>query len=85
MSKFPTKEEQRARFWDLTHKMDAIRAKVAPLREKRDAHVNEAAEKDRKLMVEPGVGMYEAQQELAFLARGLANVGTDPALEGKAA
>lgn len=88
MKKLPTKEEMTARFWALTDAMDAVRAKVAPLREKRDAAVNKAAEEDRKAMeairaiesdVIDGMSMYEAQQELAFYARALNNVGERPA------
>lgn len=83
----PTKEEMKARFWNLTGKMDAARAKIAPLRAKRDAMVNRHREEDEKAMaeirkieaaVEPDLNMFDAQQELAFLARGLGNVGERP-------
>jgi len=78
--KFPTKEEMQARFWALSDAMDANRDKVAPLREARDAFVNEAAARDKEMMAEirkiedsvlPGVSAFEAQNEMAFIARGL--------------
>ncbi len=86
----PTKEEMKARFWELENAMVAARAKIAPLREARDAEVNAAAARDIEMMAEiraieaevlPGVSAFDAQQEQAFLARGLGNqVGEDPAL-----
>lgn len=83
----PSKEEMRARYWALRDKMDAVRAKVAPLREARDAAANAAARADEKAMaeiraieakVEPGLNMFDAQNELASLARALGNVGERP-------
>lgn len=85
--KMPSKEEMRARYWELLAAMDAVRAKVAPLREARDKAANDAAAADKAAMaeiraveatVEPGLGMYEAQNELAALARALGNVGERP-------
>lgn len=84
---FPTKDEMRARFWALKNAIEAVEAAVAPLREARDAAWNAAQDADRVAMaeiraieaeVEPGVGMFEAKNELAFLARGLGgNVGVE--------
>lgn len=83
----PSKEEMRARFWELHDALEANRAKVAPLRAARDKFVNEAAAKDAGMMAEiraveaevlPGLNAYDAQNELAFLARGLGNVGERP-------
>lgn len=88
--KMPSKEDMRARYWELLDAMDAVRAKVAPLREARDAAVNAAARADEKAMaeihaieakVEPGLAMFEAQNELAALARALGNVGERPGAE----
>lgn len=95
--KIPSKEEMRARYWEVHNAMDAVRAKTAPLREARDAFVNEAREKDEAMMAEifaleadtglkddkgKPLGMFDAQNELAFWARALSNVGDNPALEG---
>ena len=83
----PTKDEMRARFWELTAALEAMRAKTAPLRAARDAHVNAAAAKDEAMMAQirtieaeclPGLNAFDAQNELAFLARGLGNVGERP-------
>lgn len=85
--KMPSKEDMRARYWELRDAMDSVRDKVAPLRAARDAAVNAAAAADRKAMaeiraieakVEPGLGMHDAQNELAALARALGNVGERP-------
>jgi len=84
----PTKEEAVARFWELKAAIDAVEAEAAPLREARDAHVNEAAAKDKELMAEmraldedviDGLSMYEAKMQLSACAKLAGNVGADPA------
>lgn len=81
------KETSLARFWELKNAIDAIEAQTAPLRTARDAFVNAAARRDEALMEEiraveaqtvGGSNLFDARQELAFLARGLGNVGENP-------
>ena len=87
----PTKDEMRARFWDLKHAIDAKESAVAALREKyepewnaataaRKAHMEEIRSLEGDVGID-GLSMFDAKQEMAFLARGLGNVGSDPALE----
>jgi hypothetical protein len=85
----PSKDEMKARFWELKGVIEAAHDKIAPLREARDAAVNAHAEADEKAMadiraieaeVTPGLNMADAKAEMAFLARGLGNVGDDPSL-----
>lgn len=80
----PDKEEMRARFWHLKKAVDAGKEKIVPLQAKRDKFVNDAREKDAELMapihkarenVVDGISMYDAEQEMAMLARFLGNVG----------
>jgi len=84
----PTKEEARARFWELKTAIDAVEAQTAPLRVARDAHVNKARDQDAEMMTEirgieaeviDGKSMFDAKMELAACAR-LAGgvVGEDP-------
>jgi hypothetical protein len=80
------KESMRRRFWALKNAIDKAKEKIVPLREKRDAFVNKYndRERDAELMkpilaiqadVLGGVSMFEAEQEMAMLARSLGNVG----------
>lgn len=84
MKKFamPSKEEMKARFWELHDALDATRAKAAPLREAHDAFVNEAREKaeamhkqilDVEADVIGGLNLFDAQMEQAAIARALGN------------
>jgi hypothetical protein len=82
-----TRDAQLARYWELRHAIDLARGRIAPLREKHDAFVNEAREKAQALAdkmhaeetdVLDGLSMGEAMNEMAFLARGLVTVGEDP-------
>lgn len=80
----PDKEEMRLRFWHLKNAVDAGKEKIAPLQAKRDKHVNDAREKEAGLMapiqairadVVDGISMFDAEQEMAMIARYLGNVG----------
>jgi hypothetical protein len=82
----PSKEVARLRFWELKKLVDAAKEKIAPLREKRDAFVNQYndREKDKKLMapilkigadIGGGISLFDAEQEMAMIARYLGNVG----------
>lgn len=78
-----TKEAIKARFTELAEKRAKIKAKADPIRKERDAHVaahqpKEAALNARLLKAEEG--LYDIEQELAFLARGLGS--ETPALNG---
>lgn len=83
----PTKDEMRARFWALKHAIDDTEAKSQPVRDALSALTAEQAKlRAQAEKIESDVGfeklsMFDAKQELAFIARGLGNVGTDPALE----
>jgi len=62
------------RYDELTAQSDKIKAKSGPMREKRDAHVQKArAEEDRLNadILKAEKGLFEIEQERAFLARGL--------------
>lgn len=81
------REKQTNRYWELQHAIDKARAKIAPLREAHDRFVNDAADKARQLAAKMhaaeenvlhGMSLNEALDEVAFLARGLVNVGEDP-------
>lgn len=85
--KLPTKDEMRARFWELKGKIDAAEARTAPLREARDASWNAAQAADRAAMAEiraveadvaEGLSMFDAKMELAFIARGLGGTVGEP-------
>lgn len=85
------KQEMTRRFWELKKAIEATEAKVADLRGKYEPQWNAAQELRRKHTAEikaveskvlKGVTMFEAKNEMAFLARGLGNVGTDPAQPG---
>ena len=87
--KLPTKEETRARFWELKALVDAAKEAIVPLREARDAFVNEYnnREKDTELMtpilavgadVGNGMSLFEAEQEMAACARFLGGVVGEP-------
>ncbi len=80
----PDKEEMRARFWLLKRAVDAGKDKILPLQAKLDDHVNKAREKELELHapiaairedVVDGISMFDAEQEVAMLARYLGNVG----------
>jgi len=84
---FPTKDEMRARFWELKGLIEGIEEAVAPLREARDAAWNAAQDADRVAMaeisaieaeVEPGVGMFTAKNEMAMIARALGGTVGEP-------
>lgn len=85
-TKLPTKDEMRARFWALTHAIAATEAKSQPKRQAlSDLTATQAklAAEARKIESDvglDGLSLFDAKQEKAFLARGLGNVGTDPAL-----
>lgn len=71
------KDAMRARFWELTAQAEAIQANVAPLREAHDAFVNETAAKAREMhdaIKAAQEGLFDIENERAFLARGLGNV-----------
>lgn len=77
----PTKDEMRARFWELKNAIDAADAAIQPVVDQMSA-LNEqrAALNAQKKALEADVGvdglsMFDAKMELAFLARGLGNVG----------
>jgi uncharacterized coiled-coil DUF342 family protein len=72
--KFPTPDKMRERFHELRRHREAILAKSAPLREKRDAIVNEARERETKLndqIVKAEATLFEIDQEAAMIARAL--------------
>lgn len=80
----PDKEEMRQRFWHLKKAVDAGKEKILPLQAERDKFVNKAREDEAKLMapihkiranVVDGISMFDAEQEMAMLARYLGNVG----------
>lgn len=80
----PDKEEMRLRFWHLKKAVDAGKEKIIPLQAERDKFVNEARVKEAKLMapiqkirsnVVDGISMFDAEQEMAMIARFLGNVG----------
>jgi hypothetical protein len=75
LSTIPSREDLQAAFWELRKEIDAIKARSAPLREARDAYVNEAqAElnaKDAEMMLEIREieqDVYEKKMLLARLA-----------------
>lgn len=85
----PSKEEMRLRFWALKKAVDARESSVAAKREKCEPEWNAAQAKRKKDIeairaLEADVGldslsMFDAKQEMAFIARGLGNqVGEDP-------
>lgn len=85
----PDKEEMRTRFWELKKAVDAAKEKIVPLREKRDAFVNKYndREKDAELMkpirdiqanIGNGVSMFDAEQEMAMIARFLGGTVGEP-------
>lgn len=80
----PDKEEMRLRFWHLKKAVDAGKEKILPLQAERDKFANEAREKEAELTkpiravqadVVDGISMFDAEQEMAMLARYLGNVG----------
>lgn len=80
----PDKEEMRQRFWYLKKAIDAGKEKIIPLQAERDKFVNESRVKEAKLMapiqkiranVIDGISMFDAEQEMAMIARYLGNVG----------
>lgn len=79
--KFPTPEEMRARFAELTKKREAIVAKATPLRTARDKHANKAAAKERQLndgIHRAEAGLVEIQTEMAMIARALGGKTGEP-------
>ncbi len=83
------KEEMRVRFWQLKKAVDAGKEKIVPLREKRDAFVNQYNDRDQdaKLMapikkiqadVLDGISMFDAEQEMAGIARFLGGTVGEP-------
>lgn len=84
MPQMPTPAEQRARFAELTAAAAAIRAKVDPLREHRDAVVNKAREDEQVLndeIREAEAGLFEIEQERAMIVRALGGKTGEPAPE----
>jgi septal ring factor EnvC (AmiA/AmiB activator) len=84
---FPTKDEMRARFWELKGAIDSAEEAVAPLREARDAAWNAAQEADRAALaeiraiedaVDNGEGMFKAKNEMALIARALGGTVGEP-------
>ena len=75
-------DANRARFWALKDEIEAVEAKSGPLREARDAFVQEAREREKAMnaeIAEIETGLFEKKQDLAFLARGLGGkVGERP-------
>jgi uncharacterized coiled-coil DUF342 family protein len=74
-------EAMRARFAELQAQAEAIRAKSGPLREKRDALVNEAGEKERALnekIAEAEAGLFEIDNEIALISRALGGKTGEP-------
>jgi hypothetical protein len=81
--KLPTKEEARAKFWELVAQEKAIRARSAPLREKRDAWTNEIREQERAMNAEihkAEAGLFDIVQLKSQMAALAGNVGSDPSL-----
>lgn len=75
------KETQRRRFHALSAKIAAVRAAAGPLREARDAFVNQARAKERTLDAEIKAaeqGLAALTAEHVFLARALGAVGEAP-------
>jgi predicted nucleic acid-binding Zn-ribbon protein len=69
-----SKEKLTKRFDEVEAKVAAIREKSGPLREKRDAHVQKARAREDEMNAEIAKaekGLFELEQERAFLARGL--------------
>ena len=84
-------DEMRKRFHELGAKREEILARTTPLREKRDALVQEYAPRVRELekeirKVETEGGLFDLDQERAALARALkGKTGEPPAAEGAGA
>lgn len=81
--KFPSPEEMRARFAELTEKRERILAKSEPLRAARDKHANDSAAKERAMNAKikaAEAGLFENEQERAMIARALG--GKTGAIEG---
>lgn len=79
----PTKEEMRARFWELKGAIDAREAVIAakhaelePIKVKADAIRAEIMALSAGVI--EGMSMYDAKMDLATLARALGNVGAAP-------
>lgn len=86
--KMPTPAEQRARFADLSEQAAAIRVKVEPLREKRDAFVNKAREDEALLNDEirkAETGLFEIEQERSMIVRALGGKTGEPIPEEEVA
>lgn len=85
--KLPTKEEARARFWELKSAIDKREAETAKLRNFRDQHVNAARAKEEEFnrqlkaadaSVIDGMNMFDAKMDLAAASKIAGNVGMGP-------
>lgn len=76
MAKFD-KGAHQARYAELTAKANAIQAKAGPLRAARDKKVQAARKEEDALnaaIKKAEAGLFEIEQERAFLARGLSTI-----------
>jgi uncharacterized coiled-coil DUF342 family protein len=74
----------RDRFAELGKQRDAILAKSTPLREKRDAHVNQARETEAKMntaIKKVEVDLFDIDQERGMLVRALGGKTGEPETE----
>jgi len=78
------REAMRARFFELQRSKAEIHSKAAPFRDQMEQAAqaeHEAAARRRGFAAqakEAEIGLFEIDQEIAFIARGLGNVGSDP-------
>jgi hypothetical protein len=81
MTKMPTAETMKKRFWELTAQRDKHRAKSDPVRAERDKLVakqlKELEEADKKV-ASAEEGLYEIEQEMALLVRAVGGRMGDP-------
>lgn len=81
MTKMPTREEMKARFWELKAKRDEMQAEAAPLRAARDKVVKRQAKeiaKHNSKVQAAEKGLYDIEQEMGILVRAVGGAMGDP-------